>query len=192
MDDKIALRVGEPKQVWTSPKLRGNDVSAHESKPPRPMVQHSRDDLVRAWTPWAILTVFVLIWGLPQLQAFLNCLFAPEFPIQGLHNLIIRVPPVVPTPPPESAVYTSNLLSATGTGILLAAVIGALVMKYKPVSIVKTFFRTAQGLADLARAGREDDTLAGRIRHKFRMKNTTGYSLNALLDYATRWTSWPT
>ena len=136
------LRVWKPKQVWTSPKLRGNDVSAHEAKPPRPAVQHSRDDLVRAWTPWAILTVFVFIWGLPPVKAFLNGLFAPKFPIEGLHNLIIRVPPVVPTPHPESAVYTLNLLSATGTGILLAAVIGALVMKYNPVDIVKTFFRT--------------------------------------------------
>ena len=136
------LRVWKPKQVWTSPKLRGNDVSAHEAKPPRPAVQHSRDDLVRAWTPWAILTVFVFIWGLPPVKAFLNGLFAPKFPIEGLHNMIIRVPPVVPTPHPESAIYTLNLLSATGTGILLAAVIGALVMKYKPVDIVKTFFRT--------------------------------------------------
>ena len=136
------LRVWKPKQVWTSPKLRGNDVSAHEAKPPRPPVQHSRDDLVRAWTPWAILTVFVFIWGLPPVKAFLNGLFAPKFPIEGLHNMIIRVPPVVPTPHPESAIYTLNLLSATGTGILLAAVIGALVMKYKPVDIVKTFFRT--------------------------------------------------
>jgi lactate permease len=52
------------------------------------------------------------------------------------------VPPVVPKIHPEAAVYTLNLLSATGTGILLAAVIGALVMKYKPADIVKTFFRT--------------------------------------------------
>ena len=36
-----------------------------------------------------------------------------------------------------------NLLSATGTGILLAAVISAIVMKYKPVAIVRTFFSTA-------------------------------------------------
>jgi len=136
------LRVWKPKQVWTSPKLRGNDVSAHEAKPPRPVVQHSRADLVRAWTPWAILTVFVFIWGLPPVKAFLNGLFAPKFPIEGLHNLVIRVPPVVPTPHPEAAVYTLNLLSATGTGILLAAVIGALVMNYKLMEIVKTFFRT--------------------------------------------------
>jgi lactate permease len=136
------LRVWQPRQVWTSPSMRGNDVSAGEAKPPRPLVQHPRADLVRAWTPWAILTVFVFIWGLPPVKNFLNGLFAPKFPIEGLHNLIMKVPPVVPQPHPEAAVYTLNLLSATGTGILLAAILGALVMKYNPVEIGKTFVRT--------------------------------------------------
>ena len=54
----------------------------------------------------------------------------------------MKVPPVVPTPHPEAAVYTLNLLSATGTGILLAAIVSALVMKYNPVAIVRTFFKT--------------------------------------------------
>lgn len=138
----LFLRVWKPRQVWTSPSMRGNDVSAHEAKPPRPVVTHSRADLVRAWTPWAILTVFVFVWGLPPVKNFLNGLFAPKFPIDGLHNLIMKVPPVVPTPHPEAAVYTLNLLSATGTGILLAAVVGALVMKYKPVEIARSFLRT--------------------------------------------------
>lgn len=138
----LFLRVWKPRQVWTSPSMRGNDVSAHEAKPPRPVVTHSRADLVRAWTPWAILTVFVFVWGLPPVKNFLNGLFAPKFPIDGLHNLIMKVPPVVPTPHPEAAVYTLNLLSATGTGILLAAVVGALVMKYKPVEITRSFLRT--------------------------------------------------
>lgn len=138
----LFLRVWKPRQVWTSPSMRGNDVSAHEAKPPRPVVTHPRADLVRAWTPWAILTVFVFVWGLPPVKNFLNGLFAPKFPIDGLHNLIMKVPPVVPTPHPEAAVYTLNLLSATGTGILLAAVVGALVMKYKPVEITRSFLRT--------------------------------------------------
>ncbi len=138
----LFLRVWKPRQTWTSPSMRGNDVSAHEAKPPRPVVTHPRAELMRAWTPWVILTVFVFVWGLPPVKNFLNGLFAPKFPIEGLHNLIMKVPPVVPTPHPEAAVYTLNLLSATGTGILLAAVIGALVMKYNPVEIVKTFFRT--------------------------------------------------
>ena len=136
------LKVWQPRRIWTSPTMRGRDMSAAEAKPARTPVRHSRADLVRAWTPWAILTVFVFVWGLPPVKAFLNGLFAPAFPIGGLHNLIQKVPPVVPTPHLESAVYTLNLLSATGTGILLAAVVGALVMKYNPVEIVRSWLRT--------------------------------------------------
>ena len=104
--------------------------------------QHSRADIIRAWTPWAILTVFVFVWGLPSVKAALNSIFAPNFPIAGLHNLVEKMPPVVPTPTKEAAVYTLNLLSATGTGILLSAIVGGLVMKYNPWELVKTFGRT--------------------------------------------------
>ncbi len=138
----LFLRVWQPKKIWTSPSMRGRDISAAEAKAPRAPVRHERAELVRAWTPWAILTVFVFVWGLPPVKAFLNAIFAPAFPIAGLHNLIQKVPPVVPVPHVEAAVYTLNLLSATGTGILLAAVIGALVMKYHPVEIVKAWLRT--------------------------------------------------
>ncbi len=136
------LRVWQPKKIWHSPALRGNDVSAAEAKPPQPVVHHSRQALIAAWTPWAILSVFVFIWGLPPVKAWLNGIFSPKFPIDGLHNLVMKVPPVVPTEHPEAAVYTLNLLSATGTGILAAAIVSALVMKYNPIAIVRTFFKT--------------------------------------------------
>ena len=138
----LFLRVWQPKKIWTSPSMRGRDISAHEAKPPQPTVLHSKADLVRAWTPWAILSLFVFTWGLPPVKAFLNSIFAPAFPMAGLHNVIQKVPPVVPTPHFESAVYTLNLLSATGTGILLATIISALIMKYSPVQIVAHYFRT--------------------------------------------------
>jgi len=138
----LFLRVWQPKKIWTSPSMRGRDISAHEAKPPQPSVKHSKADLVRAWTPWAILSLFVFTWGLPPVKAFLNSIFAPAFPMAGLHNVIQKVPPVVPTPHFESAVYTLNLLSATGTGILLATIISALIMKYSPVQIVANYFRT--------------------------------------------------
>lgn len=41
-----------------------------------------------------------------------------------------------------------------------------------------------KGLAELARRTQANAALAGRIRHKFRLKNTTGYSLNALVDFS--------
>ena len=138
----LFLRVWQPKKIWTSPSIKGHDISAHEAKPQVKGEKYTREETIQAWIPWAILTVFVFVWGLPPVKAFLNNLFAPKFVIEGLHNLIMKVPPVVPTPHPESAIYVLNLLSATGTGILLAAIIGALIMKYKPMEIVRTFGRT--------------------------------------------------
>ncbi|MCX7256649.1 MAG: L-lactate permease [Polaromonas sp.] len=138
----LFLRVWQPKKIWTSPTLKGNDVSAHEAKPPAPVVVHDRAALIRAWTPWVILSVFVFVWGLPPVKVWLNSFFAPAFPMAGLHNLIEKMPPVVTTPHKESAVYVLNLLSSTGTGILISAIISALIMKYSPVEIFKTFFRT--------------------------------------------------
>jgi lactate permease len=138
----LFLRVWQPRTVWTSASLRGKDVSAHEAKPAQPMVHHTREALIAAWTPWVILSVFVFIWGLPSVKNWLNGIFAPAFPMAGLHNLVMKVPPVVPTPHPEAAIYTLNLLSATGTGILLAAVVSALVMKINVAAIVRTFFKT--------------------------------------------------
>jgi D-lactate dehydrogenase len=40
-----------------------------------------------------------------------------------------------------------------------------------------------EALAGIARRVREDEVFAARIRHKYRMKNTTGYGLNALVDF---------
>lgn len=136
------LRVWQPKKIWTSPSMRGHDPSAAEAKPAQPVVRYSRAQLINAWMPWLILSVCVFVWGLPSVKAALNGIFAPAFPMDGLHNLIEKMPPVVPKPTKEGAVYTLNLLSSTGTGILLSALISALLMRYSPVAIVGTFFRT--------------------------------------------------
>jgi len=138
----LFLRVWQPKKVWRSVSLKGHETDSGEAHVTTAPTLHPRADLVRAWTPWLILTVFVFVWGLPPVKAFLNGLFAPSFPIEGLHNLVQKMPPVVKAPTKEGAVYVLNLLSATGTGILLSAIISALVMKYNPVEIVRTWLRT--------------------------------------------------
>ncbi len=139
----LFLRVWQPKKIWRSPSLKGHETDGGEAKAELPVTVHSKAALVQAWTPWIILTVFVFVWGLPPVKAFLNSLYAPSFPMPGLHNMIEKVAPVVSKPTKEAAVYTLNLLSATGTGILLAAIVSAFVMKYKPLEIIKTFGRTA-------------------------------------------------
>ena len=163
------LKVWQPQRIWTSASLQGRVDNSRDDITPdltkttttavggtsrqadgplrggsasAVMATHSRADIIRAWTPWAILTVFVFIWGLPPVKAALNAIFAPSFPIDGLHNLVQKMPPVVLKPTNEAAVYSFALLSATGTGILLAAIVGGLVMKYNPLQLLKTFGRT--------------------------------------------------
>jgi len=138
----LFLRVWQPKVIWTSPSLKGHEFDSGEAKPAAAVVTHSFAELVRAWTPWVILSIFVFVWGLPSVKSYLNSIWAPAFPIEGLHNLIEKMPPVVPSPTKEGAVYTLGLLSATGTGIFVSAIVGALVMKYKPTEIVRTYART--------------------------------------------------
>lgn len=136
------LRVWQPRNIWRTTTLRGHESGQGDTEAPRAVAKHSRADVIRAWTPWAILTVFVFIWGLPSVKAALNGIFSPSFPIDGLDKLIEKMPPVVKQPTKEGAVYVLNLLSATGTGILLSAIVGGLVMKYNPAQLVGQFFKT--------------------------------------------------
>ena len=72
--------------------------------------------------PWIVLSLFVFVWGLPQMKTALNGLSAPRLAISGLDKLVERVPPVVAKSAAEPAVFTFNWLSATGTAILMAAI----------------------------------------------------------------------
>ena len=138
----LFLKVWKPAEIWTSVSLKGHEVDGGQAPEAMARTQHSREAVIKAWTPWVILTVFVFIWGLPVVKTFFNGIWAPQFPIDGLHKLIEKVPPVVVKPTAEAAIYVFNLLSMTGTGILLAAVVGGLVMGYGVTALLKNFFST--------------------------------------------------
>ncbi|MBI5769127.1 MAG: L-lactate permease [Verrucomicrobia bacterium] len=82
----------------------------------------------KAWLPWIFLTGFVFLWGLPQVKQRLNDWFAPQVPVPVLHLAIDKIPPVAPKPTPEKAVFSLNLLSATGTALLLAGIASTLAL----------------------------------------------------------------
>jgi lactate permease len=65
-----------------------------------------------------------------------------KFPMPGLDGVVVRVPPVVPLPHAEAAVFICNWLSATGTGIFIAAIAAALVMGLRARAIVQVFWET--------------------------------------------------
>jgi lactate permease len=148
------LRVWKPKEIWTSVVPRGHEADAGAASATTARTVHPTGDVLRAWMPWVLLALFVFIWGLPATKAWLNTLFAPNYPIEGLNNLVERVPPVVPKVTKEGAVYAFTLLSATGTAILVAAVAGGLAARYNPVELVRvygaTFWKVRYSLLTIA------------------------------------------
>lgn len=96
----------------------------------------------KAWLPWIFLSVFVFVWGLPLVKDFLNGLFAPGIPVPLLHHAVLRVPPVVPKPTPEDAIFSFNALSATGTALLCAGILGGLCLGLSPRRILAVYART--------------------------------------------------
>jgi lactate permease len=103
---------------------------------------HSRALVARAWIPWLVLSILVFAWGLPVVKSALDKLSAPKFPVAGLHLMIDRVPPVVSKPTPEAAVYSLNWLTATGSGILVAAVIAGLIIGFTPWKMAHVYWNT--------------------------------------------------
>lgn len=132
----IFLLKWHPAHIWdvNKEKVKGGDARAVHG--------HSRKELIRAWTLWIILSVLVFVWGLPQVKAFLNKISLLAFNVPYLHLMIERVPPVVAKPTKEAAVSTLNWLSATGSGILVAAVISAFVMGFSLKEAGKVYWET--------------------------------------------------
>jgi len=92
--------------------------------------------------------VLVFVWGVPSFKGALDRFSAPSFQVAGLHNVVQRAPPIVAKPTAETpakgeeAVYKLNWLSATGTGILLAAILAGLIMGFAPVELAREYLRT--------------------------------------------------
>jgi lactate permease len=96
----------------------------------------------RAWLPWLLLSLSVFLWGLPFFKGALNRIFAPSYPVPGLHLQVVKMPPLAPHPEPESAVYVFNALSATGTALLLAGVGAGFMLGLGPRRLVSLYART--------------------------------------------------
>jgi lactate permease len=157
----LFLRVWRPARIWTSPALKareeaeaagtlqpqfagnpGHGNPGHGNPGHAAARKHDRKAVIVAWIPWMILTVFVFLWGVPEFKKFMDGISVFRYPMEGLHNLIEKVPPVVAKPHKEAAVYVLNYLSATGTGIMLAAIIAGFFMKYSLVGLLKMYWNT--------------------------------------------------
>ena len=133
----ILLRFWKPREVQTHP---GNVQSAPDPAAQATM-SRGRENF-RAWLPWVLLTVFVTASSLTPVKNALNRTFAPKFSVPALHLAVQKVPPAVPRPEAEAAQFTFNLLSATGTSLLVAGVIAGFMLGLKPHQLLATYGRT--------------------------------------------------
>src|SRR2546421_2454345 len=137
------LKIWKPKTVWTSPKLRTRDDSAATAPAPAAHAAKATNAQVwRALTPWIIVCAILLVWGTGWFKAVVNPIFTINWPIEGLHNLVEKVPLVVAKPAPEPAVFAFTYLSFTGTGMLIAAIISGFFMKYSPLRMIRAYGET--------------------------------------------------
>jgi lactate permease len=137
------LRVWHPKSIMLQVDRNAPLVTPAEAATQGVKHGYSKAEVWRAWTPFIILSVCVFLWGLPDVKKFLDAISLPKFPIDGLDKMIMRMPPVAPiNAKPEAAVYTLNWLSATGSGILVAAIIAGFVMKIPFAKMLRTYGET--------------------------------------------------
>jgi lactate permease len=119
---------------------------------------YTAGQVLKAWMPFAILSLFVLLWGLPSIKLAMNQATTPAFRVMlsngkvrpgppgwdvpYLHNAVFRAAPVVTKPTPEAARYDFNWLSATGTGCFFAAIVSGFLLGQSPLQLMKIFWQT--------------------------------------------------
>ena len=140
----LFLKVWQPKKLWLSPALRGNDESTATMAPAKPMDKTplTRGELWSSLLPWIIVCIVMLVWGNGAFKTWANSIFTWNYPIPDLHNMINKVPPVAAKPTPEGAVFGFTYLSFTGTGMLIAAIICGFLAGFSPARMIAEYGRT--------------------------------------------------
>jgi lactate permease len=161
----LFCRVWRPASTWDFPEAQRASDESNGARPMRgvavaaPAATMARSILVRAWMPWVVLSVFVTIWGLTPVKAALTrqAWMAPAIDVPGLHRMVYRDAPVEPEPArpeqladpaykakrAEAARFMFNYVSATGTAILITALVTGLFLRVPAAQLGAIAARTA-------------------------------------------------
>ena len=144
----ILLKYWKPKHIF---RFADQDTSIDENLEAQKQQKYSIGQIAKAWSPFMILTVMVTIWSVKPLKdlftkdgALHDLVISIKVPY--LHQLVQKMPPVVPEIKNYDAIFKFDWFSATGTAIFIAAVITILFLKMKPKEAVVTFGETLNEL----------------------------------------------
>ena len=129
----VFLRFWKPKNIWRFENEPAPTINVDE--------KYSTGQIIKAWSPFILLTVMIIAWGLQPVKALFNSFAQIQFEFPGLHNVIIdKNGKALPH------IYKFNYLSASGTAILLSAIISVPLIGLKFSEAAKIFMATLKQL----------------------------------------------
>jgi lactate permease len=129
----IFLKYWKPKNTWRFQ----NEVVPTISD----TIHYTNGQIIRALSPFMLLTVIIIAWGVQPIKDVLNSVGQIQFEFPGLHN---RITDNTGNPIPH--VFKFNYLSASGTAILLSAIISVPLVGLKFAHAASIFLKTIKQL----------------------------------------------
>jgi L-lactate transport len=151
----LFLKVWQPSSLFAFQTAGGKTTTVRSTgglkTAANPGPSYTVGQIVKAWSPFIVLTVMVTIWTLPEFKALFTgdgplAAFTMSFHVPGLDNQVIRDVPIVGKPTPYAAVYKFDIIAATGTSILISAIISAFILGVNASTFVKTLAETLREL----------------------------------------------
>ena len=156
----LLFKVWQPKHIFRfenqvdGKNQMGDNTSVSA---PLPTTNYSPAQIIKAWMPFVILTAIVSLWSIKPFKdlfvkgkngqpdgALVDMVMSINVPY--LHNAVQKLPPVVTKITDYAAIYKFDWFSATGTAIMLAAIISIVMLKMRPKQALSTFGETINEL----------------------------------------------
>lgn len=156
----LLFKVWQPKHIFRfenqvdGKNQMGDNTSVSA---PLPTTHYSPAQIIKAWMPFVILTAMVSLWSIKPFKdlfvkgkngqpdgALVDMVMSINVPY--LHNAVQKLPPVVTKITDYAAIYKFDWFSATGTAIMLAAIISIVMLKMRPKEALSTFGETVKEL----------------------------------------------
>ncbi|KLU66680.1 L-lactate permease [Desulfosporosinus acididurans] len=135
------LKFWKPKNIWRFPNEKNAKIEQHK--------KYTGGQVLKAWSPFIVLTVMVGIWGSNPFKDFVTkqlkwFIMIPHWP--GLDGLVYKAAPIVNKPTIYGANYKWDFFLATGTVILFASIITMIILKISPARASKVAGTTIKSL----------------------------------------------
>jgi lactate permease len=156
----ILLKLWKPKTEWRFAHDAEGDaqgaglanVAGEVLLPPQKHEPLTTKRVVKAWMPFALLSLTVLLWGIPPVKLWMDKHTSWKPPMPRLHQAISKGEAVVGPPSPkrddrEKAEVELVPVSSTGTAVFLAAVLSGLFLGVSPATLAVTLMRSTRRLA---------------------------------------------